>query len=208
MVKSAKSTPTSTIGNPYASPSDKDKRTPTKSPQSPTKLPQSPTNRNILKVTNVLCPDGTPYGYLYENAYDIKEQLKALSNIICEAVFIGGLEFKYFSNLSVKWIKESFVGNLLWVMRIDEVVTAGNNEHIFPMSAHKAYSNKVVRAIVAEKIKTLAEIEIKLDLTLTESEMENMDNMFGEMTGAGNTVRDALLEEFIAEADEDLEELI
>lgn len=206
----AKSPPTkvvSPIGNPYASPSDKEKQSPTKKPQSPTKLPQSPTNKNILKVTNVLCPDGTPYGYLYENAYDIKEQLKALSNIICEVVYIGGLEFKYFSNLSVKWIKESQVGSLLWVMRIDEVVTAGNNENIFPMSAHKAYSNKVVRAIIAEKIKTFGEIEIKLDLTLTESEMENMDNMFGE-TGAGNSIRDALLEEFIAEADEDLEQLI
>ena len=75
------------------------------------------------------------------------------------------------------------------------------------MSAHKAYANKVLRAIVAQKLKTLGEIEVTPDLTLTDSNMEEMNNMFGEVTGGGS-ITDALLEEFIAEADDDLEQLI
>jgi hypothetical protein len=160
----------------------------------------------MLLVTNVLKPDGEPYGYLYGNAYDIKEQLKALCNNNSESTFIGGMEFKAYTNLAIKWIKESQVGNLLWVVRIVEVDVI--SDFSFPMNAHKAYSNKVVRAIIAQKIKTLGEIEITPDLTLTESNMDNMNNMFDEMPGGGSSIRDALLEEFIAEADDDLEQLI
>jgi hypothetical protein len=191
MAKSSTSKVPSLVINPYPSPSDKDKRTPNKSPQSPTKSPQSNlAKRNILQVTNVFCPDGTPYGWMYGNAYDIKEQLKALSNNIGETTYIGGIDFKSFSNLTVKWIKESQVGSLLWVMRIDEVDTAGINDNSFPMSAHKAYSNKVVRAIIAKRIKTIGEIEINPDLTLTESNIENMNDMFGKMTVGVYIVRD------------------
>lgn len=200
MAKSAASkSPSSNPYNANVSLTDKAKRL----PSSPTK---SPSKNNILTVTNVITADGTPFGYLYGKAYDIKEQLKALCNKNGEVTFIGGIEFKAFTNLSIKWIKESEVGDLLWVVRID--VDDGIGEYSFPMSAHKAYSNKIVRAIIAQKIKTLGEIEITPDLILTESNMVNMNNMFGEMLGAVNNMRDALLEEFIAEADDDLEQLI
>jgi hypothetical protein len=129
-----------------------------------------------------------------------------LANKNGENTYVGGIEFKSFSNLTVKWIKESEVGNLLWVMRIDEVDVS--NDFSFPMSAHKAYSNKVVRAIIAQKIKTLGDIEITPDLTLTESNMEDMNYMFGEVTGSGSNIRDALLQDFIAEADDNVEQLI
>jgi hypothetical protein len=209
MSKSSATKVPSPAMNPYSSPSDKEKRSPTKLSQSPIKLPQSNVSkRNILQVTNAFCPDGTPYGWIYGNAYDIKEQLKALSNKIGEITYIGGIEFKSFSNLTVKWIKESQVENLLWVMRIDGVDTAGTNDNSFPMSAHKAYSNTVLRSIIAKRIKTIGEIEINPDLTLTDSNMENMNDMFGKMTGGGHNIRDALLEEFIAETGEYLEQLI
>jgi hypothetical protein len=35
-----------------------------------------------------------------------------------------------------------------------------------------------------------------------------MNDMFGKMTGGGNIIRNAFLQEFIAEADEDLEQFI
>ena len=199
MPKSSTSKTASLAINPYGSPSDKAK----KLPLSPRKSP--PRDNKVLQVTNVLCTNGDPFGWLYVNAYDVKEQLKALANKNGETTYIGGIEFKSFSNLTVKWIKQSQVGNLLWVMRIDDVGVS--NDFSFPMSAHKAYANKVLRAVVAQKLKTLGEIEVTPDLTLTDSNMEEMNNMFGEVTGGGS-ITDALLEEFIAEADDDLEQLI
>lgn len=204
MVKSAASKTASSLTiNPYESPSDKAKRLP-QPPQSPTKSPRD--KKPLLQVTNVFCPDGVAFGWFWGRSYDVKEQLKALANKNGENIYIGGVEFKSFINLTVKWIKECQAGNLLWVMRIDEV--DASTDWSFPLSAHKAYANKVVRAIVAHKLKTLAEIEITPDLTLTESHMEELNHMFGEVTGVGNNVRDALLEEFIAEAEDDLEQLI
>jgi hypothetical protein len=114
MAKSSATKVPSPAMNPYSSPSDKEKRSPTKSPQSPIKSPQSNVSkRNILQVINAFCPNGTPYSWIYVNAYDINNQLKALSNKNGEITYIGGIEFKPFSNLTVKWIKESQVGNLL-----------------------------------------------------------------------------------------------
>jgi len=210
MTKSSTKGTTSTVINPYPSPSEKQKRSPTKSPESPSKTSNVQLKKNILQVTNVFHTNGTPFGWIFGHAYDIKEQLKALSNKNGEVIFIGDIEFKCFINLKVKWIPVSQVGNNLWVMRIDEVDTAGINDNIFPISAHKAYSNKIVRAIIAQKIKTLGEIEITPDLTLTESNTENLTDMFlGEMAvHDGNSARNILFEEFIAEADEDVEELI
>ena len=194
MGKSSASKTASLTINPYGSPSDKAK-----------KLPQPPRDIKVLQVTNVLCTNGEPFGWFWSHAYDIKEQLKALANKNGENTYIGGIEFKSFSNLTMKWIKQSQAGNLLWVMRIDEVDVS--NDFSFPMSAHKAYANKVLRAIVAQKLKTLGEIEVTPDLTLTESNMEEMNNMFGEVSGV-RSITDALLEEFIAEADDDIEQLI
>lgn len=204
MTKAASSKLALLTNHPYLSPSGKDKKD--RPPNSPSKLPQSPTKKNILQVTNVLLPNGVPYGWTYLNAYDVKEQIKALCNKTGESTFIGGMEFKSFSNLTAKWIKQSVLGHLLWVVRIDEVDVSNN--FCFPMSAHKAYLNKVVRAIIAQKIKCLGDIEINPDVILTETDMDNMNNVFGEMTGGGDNARDALFEEFIAEADADLEQLI
>lgn len=202
MVKTGTSKLSSPATNPYSSPTGKAHRV----PLSPTKSPQIPTKKNILTVTNILSTDGSPWGWMYANSYDIKEQLKALCNKLGEHTFIGSLEFKAYTNLSLKWIRESQFGNNLWVVRIDEADS--NSEFSFPMSAHKAYSNKFVRAIIAQNIKTLGTIEVSTDLILTESNMDVMNSMFGDIANIGDGVREALLEEFIAEANDDLEQLI
>ncbi len=73
------------------------------------------------KIINLIHPDAakTPYGWAFENFYDPQEHLKALSNKTGDATAIGGEEFKPFDNLTTRWIKTSKLGQLLWVIHID-----------------------------------------------------------------------------------------
>jgi hypothetical protein len=175
--------------------------------------PAKPTKKNsILFVTNLFRPGGvTPYGWKFENAYDIKELLKSLGNKNGDPTFIGTTEFRAFSNLTTKWVKESQVGSNLWVMRINEVDTEVTDDiGMFPMSAHKAYANKIVRAIIAEGIKTIGETDITEDYTLSLNNIGDLDNQFDEVAvrDQQHVLRDALFEVSIAEGDEDVENLI
>ncbi len=48
-----------------------------------------------------------------------EEELKSLSNRLGMITVIGGVEFRPFSNLTTKWLKEAELCGLIWVIRID-----------------------------------------------------------------------------------------
>jgi hypothetical protein len=89
----------------------------------------------ILLVDNV----GTPYGWAFEFFFNAKDFVKDHSNKNDALVFLGGLEFKAFSNLTTRWVKSSLVGRCLWVIRID--TSKDGTTGSFPMSAHIPYAN-------------------------------------------------------------------
>ena len=64
--------------------------------------------------------DGTPYGWAFENFYNVKDFVKDLSNRNAALIFLGELEFKSFSNLTTRWVKSSLIGGCLWVIHIDK----------------------------------------------------------------------------------------
>jgi hypothetical protein len=100
------------------------------------------------KIINVTYPDNTPFGWAFDNFYDAKDVVKHLSNSRDGKVTIfGGIEFKPFSKLTMKWVKSSMLGNLLWIIRID--TTKNGTEDSFPMQAHLAFVNKIARAIIS-----------------------------------------------------------
>ena len=92
------------------------------------------------KIINLVHPDAaaTPYGWAFKNFYDYdaREHLKALSNKTGDTTAIGGKEFKLFNNLTTRWIKTSELGQLLWVIRIDD-----DGERKIPIKARKIYAN-------------------------------------------------------------------
>ncbi len=71
-----------------------------------------------------------------------KDFVKDLSNRNNASIFLGGLEFKAFSNLTTRWVKSSLVGGCLWVIHID--TSKDGMTGSFPMSAHIPYVNKML----------------------------------------------------------------
>jgi hypothetical protein len=109
------------------------------------------------KIINLVHPDAaeTPYGWAFENFYDAREHIKALDNKTKDTTAIGGEEFKPFDNLTMRWIKTSKLGQLLWVIRIDD-----DGEKKFPLEAHKIYANKIAHQLIYEGIYKASQVEI------------------------------------------------
>jgi hypothetical protein len=109
------------------------------------------------KIINLVDPDAaeTPYGWAFKNFYDAREHIKALDNKTGDTTAIGGEEFKPFDNLTTRWIKTSKLGQLLWVIRIDD-----DGEKKFPLEAHKIYANKIARGLISEGIYKASQVEI------------------------------------------------
>jgi hypothetical protein len=65
--------------------------------------------KNRHKLINLVHPDAAeiPYGWAFENFYDAREHLKALSNKMGDTTANGGKEFKPFDNLTMRWMKTS-----------------------------------------------------------------------------------------------------
>lgn len=170
----------------------------------PSKREDAEKKYKVHKIVNLMFPDMTPFGWSFENFYDAREFLKNLANKMDLETEYGGLVFKSYSNLTTKWIKESELGNLLWVIRIDPInIDSSNN---FPMSAQKAYGNKIARAIMAQNIWDVGRIEVVPEYILSESETADMQAHFIAYTYT--EARVALFQESIAEANDDLERLI
>jgi hypothetical protein len=106
-------------------------------------VPEERSRRKKLghKIINVTYPDNTPFGWAFDNFYDSKDFVKHLSNRDGEVTIFGCIDFKPFSNLTMKWVKSLILGNLLWIIRID--MTNNGMEDSFPMQAHLAFANKI-----------------------------------------------------------------
>ena len=114
---------------------------PVKGGGGPVKYKQTPSpkkkdERHKPKIVNLMHPDGTCYGWAFHNFYDAKEELKSLSNRYGMVTIIGGIEFRPFSNLTTKWLKDSEYSGYVWVIRID--VDLDGTEHCFHFKAHEA----------------------------------------------------------------------
>jgi hypothetical protein len=109
------------------------------------------------KIINLVHPDAaeTPYGWAFEIFYDAREHIKALGNKTGYTTAIGGEEFKLFDNLTTRWIKTSELGQLLWVIRIDD-----DGEQKFPLEVHKIYANKIAHGLIYEGIYKASQVEI------------------------------------------------
>ncbi len=77
------------------------------------------------------------------NFFNAKDFVKDVSNGNNAVIFPGGLEFKAFSNLTMRWVKSLLVGGCLWVIRID--TSKDGTTGSFPMSAHIPYANKLLK---------------------------------------------------------------
>jgi hypothetical protein len=73
--------------------------------------------------------------------FNAKDFAKNLSNRNDALIFLGGLEFMAFSNLTMRWVKSLLVGGCLWVIRINTSKDGMTGR--FPTSAHIPYANKI-----------------------------------------------------------------
>jgi hypothetical protein len=128
--------------------------------QNEIKFPSPKKDKDVKKrhkIINLVHPDAaeTPYGWAFKNFYDAREHIKALGNKTGDTTAIGGEEFKPFDNLTTRWIKTSKLGQLLWVIHIDN-----DGEKKFPLEAHKIYANKIARGLISEGIYKASQVEI------------------------------------------------
>jgi hypothetical protein len=185
-----------------------------KPPATPPKAAGPPPNRyslspkkdvekdTIHRIIVLYLPDKTPFGYAFQGFFDAKEFLKSLSNRNGLITFFGTEEFKPFTNLTTKWIAESELGKLLWVIRID--TTMNETEGSFPVVAHRAFANKIARAVISAHIWDAGKVEVE-DVGLSEHQETDLVAHFSPSFDAQ---REILFQEEIAEADAALEDLI
>ena len=111
---------------------------------SPSSTQKKKDERNKPKIVNLMHPSGTCYGWAFYNFYDAKEELKSLSNRDGMYTVIGGIEFRAFSNLTTKWLKESEFHGWIWAIRID--LDLDGTDNCFPLNpktTHEAYARKI-----------------------------------------------------------------
>jgi hypothetical protein len=77
-----------------------------------------------------------------------------LGNNTRDTTAIRGEEFKPLDNLTTRWIKTSKLGQLLWVIHIDD-----DGEKKFPLKAHKIHANKIARGLISAGIYKALQVE-------------------------------------------------
>ena len=147
--------------------------------------------------------DDTPYGWAFENFYNAKDFVKDLSNRNAALIFLGGLEFKSFSNLTTRWVKSSLVGGCLWVIHIDK--TMDGTSGCFPMEAHIAYANKIARAVIQENTFEGGKVDV-VTLNLTKLQVADLNSYFS--ITSFDEAREAIFQESIQAASAAMESLI
>jgi hypothetical protein len=165
--------------------------------------PKKEGERNKLKIVNLMYPDGTCYDWAFHNFYYAKKELKSLSNRDGMVTCIGGIEFRLFSNLSTKWLKEAEFSRWTWVIRID--VDLDGTEHCFPLTAHEAYGKKIARGVIAQNSWEKGEVHIG-NTILTHAEAHDLDERFSVVPH--DAAGDDIFDEAIRAADSALEDLI
>ena len=169
---------------------------------SPSPSQKTKDERNKPKIVNLMHPSGTCYGWAFHNFYAAKEELKSLSNRLGMITVIGGVEFRPFSNLTTKWLKESEFSGYIWVIRID--LELDGTDHCFPLTAHVAYGNKIARGVIAQNLWERGEVEVRTT-QLSHAEALDLDVHFSVVR---DTAADNAFDEAIREADSELEDLI
>ena len=165
------------------------------------KVPDEQKNSHNIKY--LINTDGTPYGWSFENFYNGKELVKDLSNRNDALIYFGGVEFKPFTNLTTRWVKSSLIGVNLWVMHID--ATKVGMEGSFPMEAHIAYANKIARAVLRDNTFEGERVDV-IELNISELQVEELDSYF--YTASFDEAREAIFQESIQEASDEIESLI
>ena len=133
----------------------------------------------------------------------MKEFVKHLSNKNDAMTFLGGLEFKSFSNLTTMWLKTSSLGENMWVIHID--TTLDGTIGCFPMDCHTAYANKIARAMLQSNMFDGGKVDV-INKKLSASVVEDLDSYFSNQ--AFDYTRDAIFHEAIKEADPTIEDKI
>jgi hypothetical protein len=169
---------------------------------SPFPIQKKKDERNKPKIANLMHPNGTCYGWAFHNFYAAKEELKSISNRHGMITVIGGVEFRPFSNLTTKWLKEAELCGLIWVIRID--LELDGAEHCFPLMAHVAYGNIIARGVIAQNIWEKGEVEVRT-VTLSHAEALDLDVHF---SAVHDQAVDDAFDEAIRDADSALEDLI
>jgi hypothetical protein len=109
------------------------------------------------KIIIPIHPDAAErlYGWTFENFFDAREHFKALNNKTGDITAIRAKEFKVFNNLTTKWIKTSELGQLLWVICLED-----DGERKFPMEAHDIHANKIAIGLNFEGIYKATQVEV------------------------------------------------
>jgi hypothetical protein len=155
------------------------------------------------KIINVTYPDKTPFGWAFDNFYGAKDSVENLSNRDGKVTIFGGIEFKPFFNLTTKWVKCLMLGNLLWISRID--TPKNGMEDSVPMQAHLTFANKIARAVICQNIFQEGGIDV-VGISLNESQEADLIAHFH--TNAVDKAREAIFQEAIRAAKEEVESLI
>jgi hypothetical protein len=179
--------------------------TPSKSPNpyssSPKKMADEKKNsHNIIPLVD---NNGTPSGWAFENFYNAKDFVKDLSNRNDALIFLGGYEFKSFSNLTTRWVKSSLVGGNLWVIHMD--TSKDGTTGSFPMDVHIAYGNKIAQAVIQDNTFEGGKVDV-VTKNLFESQGADLDSYFS--TASFDEARDAIFQESIQEASAKMESKI
>ena len=144
----------------------------------------------------------TPWGYAFDNFYNARNIIKALSNKAGETTTIGNEELKPFDNLTTKWIKSSELGKNLWVIRIDN---SEGCEKKFPIEAHTAFANKIARGLIQGAVYKAFQLDV-INKKLSIKEQTELDERFS--SSYEDYTNEAIFQETIAVKDEALEDLI
>ncbi len=159
--------------------------------------------KNSHNIIPLVDNDGTPYGQAFEKKINAKEFVKDLSNRNDALIFLGGLEFKAFSNLTTRWVESLLVDRCLWVIRID--TSKDGMTGSFPMSAHTPYANKTARAVIQENTFEGGKVDV-VRLNLTESQVADLNSYFS--ITSFDEAREAIFQESIQAASAAMESLI
>jgi hypothetical protein len=159
--------------------------------------------KNSHNIIPLVDNNGTPYSWAFEKNFNAKDFVKDLLNRNNALIFLGGLEFKAFSNLTTRWVKSSLVGGCLWVIRID--MSKDGMTGSFPMSAHIPYANKIAQAVIQENTFEGGKVDVVM-LNLTESQMADLNSYFS--ITSFNEAREAIFQESIQAASAAMESLI
>jgi hypothetical protein len=159
--------------------------------------------KNSHNIIPLVDNDGTPYSWAFEFFFNAKDFVKDLSNRNDALIFLGGLEFKAFSNLTTRWVKSLLVGGCLWVIRID--TSKDGRTGSFPMSAHIPYAKKIAQAVIQEKTFKGGKVDVVM-LNFTKSQVADLISYFS--ITSFDEAREAIFQESIQAASAAMESLM